>query len=268
MNNNKTLRWLGFAAIALAVPLAATAQQAFTRGPVNLRAGPGDGYPLVATLAPGQSLQVMGCTAGYGWCDVMLPDGLRGWSYAASLEYAYQEQRVPLATYGAIIGVPLVTFAIGSYWSNYYRDRPWYNQPRYWGGRPPPPPGAGWRPPPPVAPGWRPNPWPGYAPHPPGFRPPSDPGFRPPPAPGYRPPPAPGFRPPPSPGYRPPHDGGQRPPGPPPGARPPGQGFQTGGRPPGHGGGGGGHGGGGGNGNGGHGGHGGGHGGGGGGRDR
>jgi uncharacterized protein YraI len=260
--NNKAMRWAGLAAIALAVPLAATAQQAFTRGAVNLRAGPDDTYPLVATLGPGQSLQVMGCTAGYGWCDVVLPDGLRGWSYAASLEYAYQEQRVPLATYGAIIGVPLVTFAIGSYWSNYYRDRPWYNQPRWWGGRPPPPPGPGWRPPPPPVAGWRPNPWPGYAPHPPGFRPSPAPVIRPLPSPGYRPPPAPGWR-------------------PPPGARPPG--FQTGGRPPGQGGGehGGGHGGGGGGGHGGGhggggggggqgggGGHGGGHGGGGGGRDR
>ena len=79
--NNKALRWCGLGAMALMLPLAATAQQAFTRGPVNLRAGPGANYPLVASLAPGQPLQVMGCTAGYGWCDVVLPDGLRGWLY-------------------------------------------------------------------------------------------------------------------------------------------------------------------------------------------
>ncbi|MGJ7509150.1 SH3 domain-containing protein [Variovorax sp. GT1P44] len=251
-----TRRWIGIGTIALALPLAATAQQAFTRGAVNLRAGPGDNYPLVATLAPGQSLQVMGCTSGYGWCDVVLPDGLRGWSYAASLDYAYQDQRVPLATYGAVIGVPLVTFAIGSYWGSYYRDRPWYNQPRWWGGRPPPPPGPGWRPPPPPVPGWRPNPWPGYSPHPPGFRPP--------PAPGFGPPPSPGFRPPPPPGVRPPHSGGARPPGSPPGMRPPGQGGGGGGGGHGGGHGGGGHGGGQGGGHGGGqgGGHGGGHGGG------
>ena len=66
-----TRRWIGIGTIALALPLAATAQQAFTRGGVDLRAGPGDNYPLVASLAPGQPLQVMGCTNGYGWCDVV-----------------------------------------------------------------------------------------------------------------------------------------------------------------------------------------------------
>jgi len=211
-----TWRWVGVGTIALALPLAAAAQDAFTRGAVNLRAGPSSSYPLVATLAPGQSVQVMGCTSGYGWCDVVLPDGLRGWAYAGSLDYAYQEQRVPLAGYGAVIGVPIVTFAIGSYWNNYYRDRPWYNQPRWWGGRPPPPPVPGWRPPPPPVPGWHPNPWPGGA-HP-GYRPPH----------GIRPPP-PVVRPLPAAGVRPPHSPGYRPPGP-----PPGNGFQShGGRPPG-----------------------------------
>ncbi|WP_431274510.1 SH3 domain-containing protein [Variovorax ureilyticus] len=197
-----TWRWIGIGALALSLPIAAAAQQAFTRGSVNLRAGPSSAYPLVALLAPGQPLQVMGCTAGFGWCDVVLPDGLRGWAYAGSLDYAYEEQRVPLAAYGAVIGVPIVTFVIGSYWGDYYRDRPWYGQPRWWGGRPPPPPVAGWRPLPAPAPAWRPNPWPGYGP---GYRPPA----------GVRPPAA-AFRPPPPAGIRPPHDPGFRPPAPPP----------------------------------------------------
>ncbi|MBO9514187.1 MAG: SH3 domain-containing protein [Variovorax sp.] len=215
-----TWAWAGIGTLAITLPLAAAAQQAFTRGSVNLRAGPSSSYPLVATLAPGQPLQVMGCTAGYGWCDVVLPDGLRGWAYAGSLDYAYEQQHVPLATYGAVIGVPIVTFVLGSYWGDYYRDRPWYNQPRWWGGRPPPPPGPGWRPMPPPAPAWRPNPWPGQGPQP-GFRPP----------PGHVRPPAQPFRPPQPPGIRPPHDPGPRPPGPPAGVRPPSpdHGFRPGG---------------------------------------
>jgi uncharacterized protein YraI len=111
----------------------------------------------VARLAPGQPLDVVGCTSGYGWCDVVLPDGGRGWVWSRNLDYAYQDQRVPLATYGAVIGVPIVAFAIGSYWADYYRDRPWYGDRRWWGNRPPPP-MAGWRPPPPVRPGWQPRP--------------------------------------------------------------------------------------------------------------
>ena len=101
-------RWLGIGALALALPLAASAQQAFTRGSVNLRAGPSNDYPSIARLAPGQSVQVMGCTGGYGWCDVVLPDGLRGWAAATRLNYPYGGGYVPLSGYGASIGVPIV----------------------------------------------------------------------------------------------------------------------------------------------------------------
>jgi len=210
MNNRSQLarRWIGIGigVFALVLPLAAAAQQAFTRGAVNLRAGPSGDYPLVARLAPGQPVDVIGCTAGYGWCDVVLPDGGRGWVWSRSLDYAYQERRVPLATYGAVIGVPIVTFVIGSYWANYYRDRPWYGDRRWWGSRPPPP-AMGWSPPPPVRPAWQPRPWPG-----PGFRPPSAPGIRPPTDPGVRPPrPQPDFRSGPPPGRPHPHPGGGRP---------------------------------------------------------
>jgi len=153
--------WLRTTAIvaALAVPIAALAQQqAFTSDAVNLRAGPGTEYPVVAVLGQGQSLDVMGCTDGYSWCDVALPDGMRGWISAELLNYPYQGSSLPLVTYGAAIGVPLVGFAIGSYWGSYYRDRSWYGEPRWWHGRPPPPPGPGWRPPPPPRPNWSPRP--------------------------------------------------------------------------------------------------------------
>lgn len=188
--NSSFPRWIGIGAIALALPLTAAAQQAFSRGPLNLRAGPAGNYPLVATLAPGQPLNVIGCTNGYGWCDVVLPDGLRGWVYASSLDYAYEDRRVPLASYGAAIGVPIVGFVIGNYWSNYYRDRPWYGDRRWWGNRPPPP-RAGWQPGPAARPDWRPNPWQG-----PGFGPRPGPNRNPQQGAGPRPrPPGPGFAP-------------------------------------------------------------------------
>jgi uncharacterized protein YraI len=207
----QTWRWIGIPAIALSLPLAAAAQQAFVRGGLNLRAGPDRSYPLVASLPSGQPLQVLGCIDGFGWCDVVLPNGLRGWAYAGNLDYTWGTQVVPIATYGPSIGIPIVTFLLGAYWADNYRNRPWFHEPRWWGGGRPPPPVVGWRPMPPPPPAWRPNPWrPG----------PPSPGFRPPP--GVRPPPSPGFRPPPSPGFRPPGGGpGVRPPGPPPGVRPP-----------------------------------------------
>lgn len=161
---NSTLqRWLGVGALAILLPVAASAQQAYARNTVNLRAGPATNYPVVAVIGAGQSFQVLGCTQGYGWCDVVMPDGLRGWVYSEAVDYAYQQQRVPLATYGAAIGVPIIGFAIGSYWGNNYRDRPFYDDRRWWGGQPPPP-RDGWRPPQPERPNWRPRDWEGPRP--------------------------------------------------------------------------------------------------------
>jgi len=197
MNNKLAQRWIGIGTLALALPIAAAAQEAVARHTVNLRAGPSGEYPVVARLGPGQPFDVLGCISGYSWCDVVLPDGLRGWVYAGAIDYVYDNRRVPLATYGAIIGVPIVGFSIGNYWSNHYRDRPWYGEQRWWHGQRPPPPVAGWQPVPAPRPEWRPNPWhdrdPGYRRH-------ADPGVR--PYPGWQPPP--GQRPPPDQGFRPP----------------------------------------------------------------
>ncbi len=208
----------------LILPAAAHAQSAaVTNGPVNMRAGPARDYPLVAQLGPGTPVTVMGCVAGYSWCDVAMPN-LRGWVYAGRLNYTYQGAPVPILNYGVTIGLPVVTFSIGSYWGNYYRGRPWYRDQARWAHRPPPRPPA-MRPPL----GGRP---PGGHP-PPGARPPvghAPPGARPP---GGRPPQ--GGRPP---GGRPqggPPQGAHGPGGPRPGG--PGGRPQGGGRPPGHGGG-------------------------------
>ena len=149
MNNDmpRRARWPAPWVIALlALPLAASAQQAYTRHGLNLRAGPSNNYPVVARLGGGQPLDVVGCTRGYGWCDVALPDGMRGWLYAPGLDYVNDGNRVPLAGYGAAIGIPIVGFAVGNYWGNYYRDRPWYGERRWWGNAAPPP-AYGWAPP-------------------------------------------------------------------------------------------------------------------------
>ena len=194
-----------FASIALALALPAMAQQAVTTDWVNLRAGPGRDYPLVARLRPDTPIQVEGCLSGYQWCDVSIgPD--RGWIYAERLSYVYQDRPVPILGWGARIGLPIIGFSIGSYWDDYYRQRPWYGQRPRWDHRPPP--------------------------GPPHHRPPPRPSPRPPP---HATMPPPGHAQPPAPPHRPPH--GQPPARPPQGqhpVRPPGA---PEGRPPGHGGG-------------------------------
>ncbi|MGE8162041.1 SH3 domain-containing protein [Paraburkholderia sp. NPDC080076] len=200
------VRCLYAAAGALALPAVAGAQsQAYTNTTVNVRAGPAPDYPVVAQLPRGVPLSVMGCISNYQWCDVAAPN-LRGWAYAGSLSYPYQGANVPVMNYGTVIGLPIVTFSIGTYWGNYYRGRPWYGQQSRWAHHPPPPP-----------------------PRPGAGRPPGHGGGRPPggPPPGHG-----GGRPP---GGPPPgHDGGR-----PPGGSPPGHGGgrPSGGQPPGHGGG-------------------------------
>ncbi|MFL9906066.1 SH3 domain-containing protein [Paraburkholderia sp. RL17-337-BIB-A] len=213
------VRWGCAAAGLLALPAVAFAQsQAYTSSTVNVRAGPASDYPIVTQLPGGVPVTVMGCVSNYQWCDVAAPN-LRGWVYAGRLSYPYQGSNVPVMSYGTVIGLPIVTFSIGTYWGNYYRGRPWYGQQSRWAHHPPPPPlrpGAG---------------------RPPGGRPPGNVGGRPP---GGPPPGNAGGRPP---GGPPPGNAGGRPPGGPPpgnaGGRPPGgpPPGNAGGRPPGNGGG-------------------------------
>lgn len=163
------------AVVALSMPAAAQAQYAQTASWVNLRAGPGRDYPLVVSFAPGVPISVQGCIEGYSWCDVIGLGGERGWIYAGKIVYPYQAVYVPVIQYGPVIGIPIVTFVIGSYWGDYYRYRPWYGNMHRWQSYPSP----GWRPPPSRPPNWNPPP---PRPRPPSIQPPrpEPPSVRPP----------------------------------------------------------------------------------------
>ncbi|MGA7778140.1 MAG: SH3 domain-containing protein [Paraburkholderia sp.] len=140
------LKTTTFAAVAtlLTLPCVAFAQvQAYTNQPVNLMAGPDDGYPVVTGLGPNQPITVMGCVSDYTWCDVTLDD-LRGWIYGDAINYPYEGNYVPLESYGAVIGLPVVVFSIDSYWGHYYQGRPWYGERDRWRNQPPHPPGNGY----------------------------------------------------------------------------------------------------------------------------
>ncbi|QNB14560.1 SH3 domain-containing protein [Paraburkholderia tropica] len=196
------------AGLAIAAPAAQAQSQAYTSEPVDLYAGPSGDYPVVSEVGPSEPVVVFGCVSDYSWCDIGA-EGMRGWVYGGYLTYPYQGSYVPLAGYGAAIGLPIVSFSIGAYWGSFYRDRPWYGERDRWTHARPP--GYGPRPP---APNWHGGP---ARPLPPpqagGGRPPGNGG----PPPGARPP-----------GGMP--EGGGRPQGgPPPGnARPP----ENAGRPP------------------------------------
>lgn len=143
----------------------ATAQQAYTTRQVNLRAGPDRAYPLVAYVGAGQPVYVNGCVDDYRWCDITAGPH-RGWAFARFLEFPYQNSRLSIYDNGSLLAIPIVSFILGSYWNDYYRDRPWYRHYNRWND---------WRPGTPPPPGWRPEPRPPRPPvvvQPPPPRPP------------------------------------------------------------------------------------------------
>ncbi|WP_426700311.1 SH3 domain-containing protein [Rhodanobacter sp. Col0626] len=134
---------LTLASASLAFPALAQAADGYVTGNVNLRAGPDTSYPLIDQIPAGTGVDVQGCTDGWEWCDVIVY-GNRGWVAGNYVEYVYQDQPVLLPAYGAQIGIPIVSFVIGTYWDNYYRSRPFYRDRAHWYHRPivrrPPPP--------------------------------------------------------------------------------------------------------------------------------
>ena len=68
-------------------------------------------------------MRVFGCLSDYRWCDVSYGPN-RGWVYAGFLSYTYQNRPVVIYQSGSVIGFPIITFSIGTYWDTYYRGRP------------------------------------------------------------------------------------------------------------------------------------------------
>jgi uncharacterized protein YraI len=119
------------AATSWAAASCASAHEAFTSRAVNVRAGPDRGYPLVAWLPTGTVVYVNGCISDYRWCDITAGFH-RGWVYARFLELPYLDRRLPIYGNGALFVLPIITFSVGVYWDDYYRDRPWYRDRPYW----------------------------------------------------------------------------------------------------------------------------------------
>lgn len=116
---------------ALAISQGARAYDAYITSGASLLAGPEPDYPPVADLSPGEPVQVHGCLDGYSWCDVSF-QGYRGWFDGRLLAYPYQGVRVPLASFGAQVGVPVEDFSVEDYWGRFYRDRPFYRDRARW----------------------------------------------------------------------------------------------------------------------------------------
>ena len=127
----KHLRTLAFAATAmLASSTWASAQEAYTTGDVNMRAGPGSRYPVVTTIPEDRQVYIHGCLSNWDWCDVSWRRN-RGWVFSDYLEALYRNRRVDFDEYRTYVDIPFVSFGFG-YWDRYYRDRPWFDDWDHW----------------------------------------------------------------------------------------------------------------------------------------
>jgi uncharacterized protein YraI len=130
----KHLRSLAFAAAAmLASTTWASAQEAFTTGDVNMRAGPGSRYPVVTTIPADREVFIHGCLSNWDWCDVSWRR-TRGWVFSDYLEALWRGRRVVFDEYRSFVDIPFVSFGFG-YWDRHYRDRPWFDDWDRWGDR-------------------------------------------------------------------------------------------------------------------------------------
>ncbi len=120
---------------------AATVSHGFVTTSLHLRAGPGTNYPVVTTMRSGDRVSIYGCLSGWNWCDIGW-HGYRGWAAGRYLQVTYRSHRRPISSYGHYLGLPFLSFSIGSYWGDHYRDRRFYrDRSRYdhhRGNRPPP----------------------------------------------------------------------------------------------------------------------------------
>jgi len=123
------------AAAMLLLPSAALAAPGMVTTNVSLRAGPGDGFPVVDRIPGGSHVNIHGCLRGDAWCDISWSDD-RGWVSSDELQWLYRNNYVYLSDYYNDIDVPVVPFVIGTYWSTYYAGRPFFHRrayfDRYW----------------------------------------------------------------------------------------------------------------------------------------
>lgn len=130
------MKKLKISAMAIAMaglfPALAAAATGFATANVNLRAGPSTQYPPVTVIPAGARLDIRGCMRSANWCDVNYR-GISGWVSASYLQTTYNSRRVYVGPqYYAPLGIPNVTFSIGSYWDRHYRGRDFYRDRDRW----------------------------------------------------------------------------------------------------------------------------------------
>ncbi|HEY8333977.1 MAG TPA: SH3 domain-containing protein [Tardiphaga sp.] len=117
--------------IALAGEVHAGTRDGYSGVNLNIRSGPSARFPAVGRVVAGSSLTIHGCVARYTWCDVNAA-GVRGWVSGAHIQFVHEARRVYVPAYAAQSQIPVVTFDVGNYWHDYYRDYSFYGEIDRW----------------------------------------------------------------------------------------------------------------------------------------
>lgn len=91
---------------ALALPGYAAAQNAIASADVNMRAGPGTRFQIVATIPEDRPLTLHGCEQEFNWCDVSWGNN-RGWVFADYIEVSWRGQNRTVSDVGPQIDLPI-----------------------------------------------------------------------------------------------------------------------------------------------------------------
>lgn len=111
----------------------AEAAHGYASTSLNVRAGPGGAYPLIGRIGPRTPLFIRGCTPGWRWCDVSA-GSFRGWVAGSYIHAPYHNRNVNVVDFGAVLGLPVVTFQERTYWGRNYYDRDFYRTRYGWNG--------------------------------------------------------------------------------------------------------------------------------------
>ncbi|MEN3974016.1 hypothetical protein [Emcibacter sp. SYSU 3D8] len=127
----KILAGTVIAAGALAAATSAQAAAGFTTNSIELRSGPGAGYPSVGIIETNSAVEVNGCLQSWSWCDVTIGDN-RGWVEGNALALEYQNNRTALVEVAPQANVGVVTFSLDDYWDTNYKTRTFYKERPRW----------------------------------------------------------------------------------------------------------------------------------------
>jgi len=110
---------------------AASASPGYVSRNVNLRAGPDVRYPVVERVRAGTRVEIFGCLDQWDWCEVGSRND-RGWVSGSYLQAIQHNRRVYIGHAGPVIGFPVISFEVGNYWDEHYRNKPFYHDRVKW----------------------------------------------------------------------------------------------------------------------------------------